>query len=232
MPTQIKINSGNIKDLSTKGVNPKTIELLEGIRKTGGIIRNKEDLEKIGITKDEIEKIVPNISFADPEPVQNIKTAIIGTDLKGLSEYFLCVRYQNKDNLEFIEDIYSIPSLNKTQIKYDEKIASDNFILSVKAPNGELAQIDVGSKKVVFIEVKKQKLDGTSLKIVPISAIVTHPDKALTPSRLKGRPLSNNPSRKLEKIQIVIEVAIVDPAKNTDYFPVCYAATEQDGYFF
>ena len=92
MPTPTKINSGNIKDLLTKGVNPKTIELLEGIRKTGGILKDKSDLVKIGITKDEIDKITPNISFAAPEPVQIIKTATIETDLKGLTEYFLATK--------------------------------------------------------------------------------------------------------------------------------------------
>ncbi len=232
MPTPTKINSGNIKDLLTKGVNPKTIELLEGIRKTGGILRNKSDLEKIGITKDEIDKITPNISFADPEPVQIIKTTTIETDLKGLSEYSLFVRYQNKDNLEIIEDVYSINSTDKTQIKYDDKIASDNFILSVKSPNGEFVQIDVAGKKVFSLEVKKGVLDGTKLKIVPISVISTNLAKPLTASKLKGRLLSNNPSRKLEKIQIVIEVSITDASTDADYFPVCYAVSEQDGYFF
>ena len=125
MSNQIKINSGNLKDLLEKGINPKTIELLEGVRKTGGIVKNKEDLKKIGITKDEIDKIIQDISFAEPDPVQLIKTAIIETDLKGLAEYSLLVRYQNKVTFDFIEEIYSINSSDRTQIKYDEKIVTD-----------------------------------------------------------------------------------------------------------
>jgi hypothetical protein len=228
----IKINSGNLKDLSSKGINPKTIELLEGIRKTGGIVKNKTDLEKIGITKDEIDKITPNISFAEPEPVQIIKTAIIETDLKGLTGYSLLVRNQNKDNLEPIDDVYSINSSDKTQIKYDDKVASDNFILMVKSPNGEFVFLDSGSGKATFSQIQKAKLDGTKLKITPLTSIKTNPNKPIIPSKLKGRILSNNPSRKLEKIQLVIEVAIIDSATDADYFPICYAVSEQDGYFF
>lgn len=228
MPT-IKINSGNLKDLSSIGVNPKTIELLEGIRKIGGFVKNKADLEKIGISKDEIDKITPNISYEEPEI---IKTAIIETDLKGLTGYLLLVRYQNKDNLEFHEHVYSINSSDKTQIKYDDKVASDNFILMVKSPNGEFAFIDSGSGKATSTQIQKPKLDGTKLKITPLISIKTNPNKPIIPSKLKGKILSNNPSRKLEKIQLVIEVAIIDSATDSDYFPICYAVSEEDGYFF
>ena len=231
MPT-IKINSGNLKDLSAKGINPKTIELLEGIRKTGGIVKNKSDLEKIGIPKDEIDKLTPNISFAEPEPIQNIKIATIETDLKGLIGYSLLVRYQNKNNLEIIDDIYTINSSDKTQIKYDDKIATDNFILFVKSPNGEFANIDVGSGKAIFAQIQKVNLESTLLKVTPFTTIKTQPSKQLIPSKLKGRILSNNPARKLEKIQVVIEIAFADTGNDSDYFPVCYAISEHDGYFF
>jgi hypothetical protein len=227
-----KINSGDLKYLSSKGINPKTIELLEGIRRTGGIVKNETDLEKIGITKDEIDKITNYLSTVQSESVPIIKTAIIETDLKGLTGYLLLVRYQNKYNLEFIEDVYFINSLDRVQIKYDDRVASENFILMIKSPNGEYVTFDSGSGNSTFSQINKENLDGTKLKISSIALIKTNSSRPIIPSILKGRILSNNPSRKLEKIQLVIEVAIVEPVTDADYFPICYAVSEQDGYFF
>ena len=224
MATPFKINNEDLKTL--KDLNPKTVEALENARNAGIKFNGIKTLRAIGISNDEIKKLPPNLSFSNSDPSLE-KKVTIRTDLKGVTGYFLIIEYRNKDTEANISEQYAISHKDETIIIYNESIAKDDFFISVKAPNGILNDIEINKMTGTTVKVKKADLGNHIIQINKEAQIKTQPNKLLSPTKLKGRLLSSNSSRKLEKIQIVIEAAW-DKDK---YIPICFAETEQSGYF-
>lgn len=228
----VKINSKNVKELLSSGITPHTLEVIENAKKTGSVFRSKNDLINIGIPLSEIELLAGNVSYGTPDPEQDIQLATIHTE-PSLTEYTLYVKYNNKKTDEEIQDIYMLDEDGTTKISYDNLVAGDNFTIFIKAPNGAIVDTQVGTVKTQFQSVKKAALNTVRMKIEPYRQIQTTNNVIGTPSKIKGKLISNKAGNKLEKIQIVFFAATAsDAAGNPEYYPVAYAETETGGYFF
>jgi len=229
----VKINSKGIKELLSAGISKKTVESIEKAKKTGTVFKSKEDLLNIGLTQTEADSLMPLISFDFPEAETDFKHVNIKTQPTQLHEYTLTTKYRNKNTNDFVQDIYMLDPLGKTRIRYDDLIAGENFDIYVKAPNGEILVTEMSGNKSTVQEVKKADLGTINIKIEPFALIKTADNVIGFPSKLKGRLISSNSNRKLEKIQVVFFIATSSDANNSpDYYPVCYAETEASGYFF
>lgn len=229
----IKINSKDVRGLLSSGISPRTLEVIENAKKTGSVFRSKRDLLNIGVPEAEIELISTVVSFADPPPEHDYRFATIRTEPGDLAEYTLFVGYTNKETHEAVDRIYPIGYGGRTQIRYDELVASDSFSLHVKAPNGAIVETESNGTKAFFQEVRKAALNETPIKVSPYRAAETSAAAVGKPARIKGRLISSNPARNTEKIQIVFFVAVNgDAAGGASPYPVCTAETETNGYFF
>lgn len=229
----IKINSKNVEGLLSSGISPRTLEVIENAKKTGSVFRSKKDLLNIGLPATEIELLSSVVSFADPPPEHDYRFASILTEPGDLPEYTLFVGVRNRHTQEAIEAIYVIEYGGRTQIRYDEFVASDTFSLHVKAPNGAIVETELNGDKALFHEVRKEALNDTRITITPYRAAQTSAATVGRPARIKGRLISSDPSRNTEKIRIVFFVAPeggVSEARS--FYPVCTAETEANGYFF
>lgn len=229
----IKINSKDVKGLLSSGISPRTLEVIENAKKTGSVFRSKRDLLNIGLPEAEIELMSGFVSFGDPPPEHDYKFATIVTEPGDLPEYTLFVGYTNKHSQETIEGIYLIGQGGSTEIRYDELVASDEFSLHVKAPNGAIVETELNGRLALFHDVGKEALNETHLKITPYQAAQTSPATVGKPTRIKGRLISSNPVRNMEKIQLVFFVSINGGMGGAlSFYPVCTAETETNGYFF
>lgn len=230
----VKINSKDIKGLSELGVSNLVIEKIENAKKAGKSFNSVKDLFSIGLPQADADLISGVVSFAPPEPETEILSAEIKTEPAQLLEYTLFVKYINKNTDEIIQDVYLLDASGRTKIRYDNKLAGESFSISVKAPNGEFIQTEINGKKSISQDIKKEGLNNTKITVTPFREIETNTNVAIgVPSKLKGRLISNSSNRDLENIQMVFFIATAGGAVETpDYYPVAYAVTETDGYFF
>lgn len=237
MATSFKLTIANINKLTEIGLKPASAKVIEELLKAKKPL-DRTNLEAGGLSTEEIYILNAETTSGKDEHVPEIKRGII--KIKGVDDksgFSLVVRYefiQEKDDVENIivnEEVYSIVS-GQARFEYDDKIAPEVFRLLVKSPGGDFVKIKIEASEGLELDCKKAELGKKDIEVTEIIKLITTEKKPVSVTKLKGRLLSKSSSRKLEKIQIVIQVSVNDNPQENNFFPVCYAVTEQDGYFF
>lgn len=229
----IQINSNDLQPLVSLGISSATIAKIINARNQGLVFKSNTDLENIGITASELSLLANNISFDTSPGNSQIVTVSIETEPHHLLEYQLYVRYQDKNTGELVQDIYFIDTDGKTPIRYNDQIAAEPITLIVKAPDGSVVETGALGKKSAEHQFTKEQLKQALLRIHKLKEVQTSPGIVGKPLRLRGKLIAADTSLKLEKIQIVFSVATsLDENNIPEYYPVGYAETETDGYFF
>jgi murein DD-endopeptidase MepM/ murein hydrolase activator NlpD len=232
-----KINFGDFTGLKEKGVSPKTLETLKNAVALGARVTKRADLIKVGIPADEADLIATNSSLSTDPPAKpvSVTLTVTPTDLVG---YALGVQREVTGSSDPDETLVPIVSPGKVAYGYDDAVTGALFTLFVKSPGGDFVESTLDGTKATHHTVKKAELGKHPLSVVPVpevpnaKSVPAVAEPLLPPARLKGRLISGNPKVGVEKRQIVIEVALKDSPADTDFFPVCYAETESNGYFF
>lgn len=236
MPTPFKLNTSNINKLAEIGIKPESTKIIETLLKDK-IPLNRTNLENSGVPTDEINKMMAKVISDDKEDVPEIKSGkIIVRNIENKAGFSIVLRFntiqsKNGKNVTISnENRFNIYN-GIANIDWDNK--ATKFKLLIKRPSGDFIKIKSGTKEGIEIEIDKpdELLDKT-VEVLESTELVITDIKPIIVSRLKGRLLSKNSSRKLDKIQIVIQAALNDNPTDDDFFTVCYAVTEQDGYFF
>lgn len=191
-------------------------------------------LIKKGLSEKEIETIASSITIESQDQLEyhwkSIEISI--ENINNKHGFFVVFKYQSEDD-SLSEQLFPIKN-EKAIIKYKEENIKNGSIvfLSIKGPSGEIQSLKLsGGGEADEIFLHKEKLQDMHMELfdnyVPlISEIPSRKAK-----KIKGRLLSKASSNKLEDIQIVIEASVSENADKKELFPVCYAITEQGGYF-
>lgn len=237
MPTPFKLSIDNIDKVSQLNVSPNTVKIIEELLKNKKIISRKV-LEQAGVISEDVDKVMGATTPEKNEHVPDYKKGYIKVEGIGDKNGFsLVMRYENKQEIEgevnviINEEVIPITS-GQVAFEYDNNLVADKVKLLVKSPSGDFVKLKVGNSEGIELESSKADLVKKQIEVVENIQLIRTDVKPILATKLKGRLLSKNPNRKLEKVQIVIQVSIVDDPLESDYFPICYAVTEQDGYFF
>ncbi len=232
-----QINFGNFTGLKEKGVSPTSLETLKNAIALGARVTKRADLIKVGISAEEADLIATN-SDLDTDPPAKPVTVEFTVTPKDLAGYSLGLRREVTGATEPDETLIPILSPGEVTYTYDDAVTGALFTLFVKSPGGDFATSTLNGNKDTHHTVKKSELGKHPIDIVPVPEVPnakTLPAVAeplLPPARLKGRLISGNPKIGTEKRQIVIEAALKENPADADFYSVCFAETETNGYFF
>lgn len=232
-----KINFGDFAGLKEKGVAPKSIETVKNAISLGAKFNSKAELIKVGLTQEEADIIADNASLTTTptsKPV-TVRFLVTPTDLGGYSLGVIRTVIGST-----IGEETSIPIIEATPIEYtyDDVTTGNPFTVFVKSPGGDFVVSAHDGAKQTHHSISKENLGKKLIEVSPVAKIKNAKDKGagvqpvLNPVRLKGRLICGNPGINTEKLQIIIEVATKETPTDADFFPVCFADTETDGYFF
>jgi hypothetical protein len=228
MQLPIHINTSDLNALEANGVSKASITTILNARNLGAIFKNKNDLAKIGLPPEAIEKIYQNVSFEiSADPLKSISVTIEPLDIIG---YWLVVTHQDPINNNLIEEIFPI-NTGVVTFKYQESEKQKKFDLSIKSPAGNLSNIQIGDLKGTKISMTIDEIEKRSIIITKQTEITTRDSEIVALPCIKGKLISNNANRKLDNIKLVVFVSNLESPNDDDFFPVCYAITESEGYF-
>ncbi len=232
-----RINFGDFSGLKDKGVSPKSLESLKNAIALGARVTNRGDLIKIGIPAEESDLIAGNSSLSTDPPAKpvTVEIAVTPTDLVG---YALGVQREVAGGTGHDETLIPVIPPGKVSYAYDDAVTGDVFTVFIKSPGGDFVESTLDGTKATHHGVKKADLGKKPIDVSPVAevpnakSVPAVAEPLLPPARIKGRLISGNPKISPEKRQIVIEVALKDDPADADFFAVCFAETETNGYFF
>lgn len=231
-----RINQGDFAGLKEKGITPQSLETLKNAIALGARVTRRADLIKIGVPAADADLIAGNSSLTtnpEPKPV-TVAFTVVPNNLVG---YMLGVRCEVKERAEPDETLIPILPPAPVEYTYSDTAAGDEFTIFVKSPAGEFVNSSINGSKARQHVIRKSELGNHPIEVDPVAEITNAKDQpataepVLAPARLKGRLICGNAVVKTEKRQIVIEAALKDAPAETDFFPVCFAETETNGYF-
>ena len=229
----VKINTADTQGLSGLGISYDTVNKINTAKNNGFVFRSASDFAALGIPQYEIDILSNHVSYEEPAPEQNMITVNLSTQPSPLPEYTVHVQYTDRNTGGPVQDIYFLDHDGTTKLLYDERIAAEPFVLFIKAPDGGIVETELNGSKALQHEFTKSQFTAVSLLIHSGNVIEGADGAASRPARIRGKLIAADPSLHLESVQIVFLVATAkDENGAPDFYPVCFAQTETDGYFF
>lgn len=235
--TKPRINFGDFSGLKEKGVSPTSLASLRNAIALGARIHNRADLVRIGIPAEEADLIAGNSSLSTEPPsvAVTVDITVTPTELFG---YTLGVQREVIGTEDLDEVLLPVIPPGTVRYSYDSATTGGLFTVFAKSPGGDFVESTLDGAKATHHTVKKAELGKKPIKVTPVPEVENAKnlpaaaEPLLPPARIKGRLISGNPKVSAEKRQIVIDAALKDNPADGDFFPVCYAETETNGYFF
>lgn len=232
-----KVNFGDFSGLKEKGVSAQSLDKLKNAVKLGAKVTTRAELIKIGITADDATLIAANSSLSTQPAAQPVSVTfqVKPADLVG---YTLGIQRPTLQADEVEEEVLPIPLSGAVRYEYDGATTGDPFTLFVKAPGGDFTAVTHDGATGTHVVIAKAVLGKHALMVTPVAELQNaklqppKPDPLLPPVRVAGRLISANPDVTTEKRQIFFEAATQDTPTDSDFFPIGYAETETNGYFF
>jgi len=228
---RVRINQADLTPLKEKGVTDRALELIKTATSKGVKVSNRADLIRLGISVADADLLTLEGTFdtgPQPKPVKHTLTFEPKT-LEGYTMGAVIVDSATQIRAEVLVPIQGGQAI----LEFDDAATGPSIELFVKAPSGEFAGLKSGTEAGQRLIRKKADLPGpviTVQPVKPVSAAKAAGDSA--PARLKGRLLAGDPKVKVEKVQLLIEVALKPNPTETDFLPIGFATTETEGYFF
>lgn len=232
-----KINFGDFSGLKDKGVSPASLEKLKNAIALGAKVNNRAEIIKVGIAADEADLIATHSSLSTAPPAQP-RTVHFDIRPAGLAGYALGLQREVVGAEDPDETLIPILAPGPVEYTFDDATTGGSFTLFVKSPGGDFVEVAIGNEKRTHHAIPKGELGKHPISVTPVPEVQnaktreSAPEPVLPPTRLKGRLICGDPKVDVEERQIVVEVALNDNPADADFFPVCFAETEADGYFF
>lgn len=229
------------KILNTNNISKNSIDALDKALKNGFVFTESKDLDVLNIPLNEAI-IIKGIFDFSPLPIDVINNNIQRFEFvfepnpkeENLYGFLLGCSYPNMNGLT-VEESYPINDGRRVIFELDLSIIQKGIAFFVKNSRGEKITFkEKSDSDTTFKESISYDKSALKNQIYIINTSIRNKESVyitIPTYRIKGKLICNNSQTKLDGYDIVVFANTTGGTSDNDYFPICFARTETNGYF-
>lgn len=229
----VNLNSSNIAELQAlkiQGLSDESIRKLTTFRNSGGVFKSRAELELLGIPKTEVDQLVRVTEIKSP--ARPSKSVVITTTPPNLAGFRLLYTGRAKDgNYAAVQSAVEIDLDGEARVIYPGELAGGSFVISARAPDGSIAQLQRNGVKARQFDLNEADLAVYPLEITVPSQITATTKLLMPPPTIKGRVLAQDTKLELAELPVLILAATKNSPAEADFFVIAAAECNARGYF-